>query len=85
MVKDNKNILVLSLVLVVVLLLGFLGYLFLIKPALSGLVVQGQNEGFQYALGSIAQQAAQCQTVPITVGDKTINLIAVECLQQPAQ
>jgi hypothetical protein len=86
MVKEKRDILVLSLVIVVVLLLGFLAYLFLISPALSGLVNQGQTEGYQYAILSIAQQAATCPTdgVPLTVGNQTMTLVALECYQQQA-
>lgn len=82
MVKEKRDILVMSLVIVVVLLLGFLAYLFLINPALNGLVTRGQNEGYQYAMLSLAQQAATCQQVPLTIGNQTITLFAVECLQQ---
>jgi len=85
--KDNKNILVLVLVLVIVLLLGFIGYLFLIQPAISGLVVQGQNEAAQYIVSSIAQQVAKCPTegVPLTIANQTINLVALECYKQQTQ
>ena len=82
--KDNKNTLVLVLIVVIVLLLGFLGYLFLIRPAISGLVTQGYNQGTQYAILTIAQQAAQCPPagVPLTIGDQKITLAAMECYQQ---
>jgi len=80
--KDKRDKIILALLIAVVLLLGFLGYLFLIQPALSGLVSQGQTEGMEYAITYIAQQAATCNTVPLTVENQTINLVAVECLQQ---
>lgn len=83
--KDKRDRLIFALVVVVVLLLGFLGYLFLIRPALSGLVVEGQNQGVQYTVVSIAQQAATCKTVPLTLGNETMELVWVKCLQQPAQ
>lgn len=83
--RENKNkVVVLALIAIIVLLLGFIGYTFLIKPAFTGFVTRGQNEGVQYAILSIMQQAATCQTVPLTFGNQTINLIAVECLQQAA-
>lgn len=81
MVKEKRDILVISLVIVVVLLLGFLAYFFLINPALNGLVTRGQNEGYQYAIYSVAQQAATCQQISLPYGNQTITLFAVECLQ----
>ena len=86
MVKEKRDILVIGLIVVVVLLLGFLAYLFVVRPALNGLVTQGQNQGYQYAILSIAQQAATCPTtgVPLTVGNQTISLVALECYQQQA-
>ncbi len=84
MVKEKRDVLLLSLVIVIVLLLGFLAYLFLVTPALNGLITRGYNQGAQEAILTIAQQVATCQQVPLTVGNQTINLIAVECLQQQA-
>ena len=87
MVKEKRDVLVLSLVIVVVLLLVFLGYLFIVSPALNGLVTKGYNQGIQNAVISIAQQVATCPTqgVPLNVGNTTINLVAMECYQQPSQ
>jgi hypothetical protein len=82
--KDKRDKLILALLVVVVLLLGFLGYLFLLKPALSGLVVQGQTQGVQYTVLQIAQQASTCKTVSLPVGNQTMDLIWVKCLQQTA-
>ncbi len=83
--KDKRDRIIFVLVAVVILLLGFLGYLFLLRPALSGLVVQGQNEGVQYTVLSIAQQAATCKTVPLALGNETMELVWVKCLQQPVK
>lgn len=83
--KDKRDVLVLSLIIAVVILLGILAYVFLLKPALSGLVVQGQNQGVQYTVLQIAQQASTCQTVSLPVGNQTIDLIWVNCLQQTTQ
>lgn len=82
MVKDKKKVLIASLVIIGLLLAGTLIFIFVISPALNGLVVRGYNEGVQVAILTIAQQAAQCKTVPLTVGNATINLVAIEC---PAQ
>jgi hypothetical protein len=90
---DKKNIIVLVLFLIIIILLGFIAYFFLIMPAINGFVTGEQNKGIQYgaqyAILTIAQQAATCQQVPLTVGNDTINLIAVGCLPaeclQPAE
>ncbi len=80
--KENKNkMIILILILVIVLLLGVVSYTFLIKPALNGLVVLGQNQGVQYAVLSIMQKASTCQTVPLVFGNQTMDIIDVKCLQ----
>lgn len=76
------NVLVMILVLVIVILGGFLIYAFVISPSLTGYVVEKQNEGVQFALASVFQAARNCQQVPLTFDNQTINLIAIECLQQ---
>lgn len=89
--KDRKNILIMSLVLIVVFLLGLVGYAFLISPAITGFVTGEQNKGIQqgvqYAIYSIMQQAASCnpQGVPITFANQTMHVIALECSSKPTQ
>lgn len=82
--KDKRDKLILALVLVIAVLLIVLVFVFLIKPALNGMVIQGQGQGYNYALQQLFALASppQCQQVPITIENQTINLIAVECLQQ---
>ena len=71
---------VLILILVIVVLLGVVLYTFAIRPAISGYVVNRQNEGVQFAVASIMQQATQqCQPVPLTFGNQTIHMIAIGC------
>jgi hypothetical protein len=85
--KDKRDKVILALVVVVILLAGFLSYLFLVQPALSGLVAQGQNEGVEYAIAYLAQQLVQCPStgVPITYQNQTMNLVALECYQEAAE
>ncbi len=89
--KENKTrTLVLSLVLVSVLLLGLVLYIFVISPMINGYATNAYNGGVQDAVASIMQQATSCQPVPLTLGNQTINMIAVECLppelfQQPTE
>ena len=77
------------LVLIIVVLMGVLAYAFLIKPAYSGYVIdlqtQGVSQGVEFTILTIMQQVSTCQQVPLTAGNQTINIIAVECLQLPSQ
>lgn len=80
---DKKNILIYGLVAIIVILLLLVIYNFVIQPALNGLVVKGQTQGYNYAISALVQQVSSCNQVPIDVGNnQTINIIAVECLQQ---
>lgn len=47
-----------------------------------GIFQQGAQYGYEQAIYQLAQQAVTCQQVPIQVENTTINMIAVECLQQ---
>ncbi len=86
MKEENKTKkLILLLIGVIAVLLGVIAYLFVLKPTLNGYTIKAQNDGVQYAVLTIMQQAAQCKQVPLTFGNQTINLIAVECLQAAAQ
>jgi len=80
--KDKRDFLIKILAVVVILLLGVLCYVFLISPAINSYAVKAYNQGVQTAIITIAQQAAQCKQVPLTVENQTINLFAVECMQQ---
>ena len=80
---DRTNI---SLVVLVLLVIGAFGYIGYDKYLEMDQEKQISifNQGTEYAVFQIAQSAATCQQVPLTVGNQTINLIAVECLQQAA-
>lgn len=41
--------------------------------------------GYAQAIVDVARLASTCQVVPLVIGDKSINMIAVECLQAPTQ
>lgn len=82
-IKDKRDILILLMGIVVVLLLLVVGYVFLVQPALNGLVVKGYNAGVESTIYSIVQQVVECKIVPLNIGEnQTINLVAVECLQE---
>ena len=82
MEKGKNKTLIWILIAIIVILAGLVLYILAIKPAITGNMVKLQNEGVTYAVASIMQQAASCQPVPLTLGEQTINMIAVECLQQ---
>ncbi|MBL7159947.1 MAG: hypothetical protein ISS95_00110 [Candidatus Aenigmarchaeota archaeon] len=42
---------------------------------------QGAQAGYEQAIVQLVQQVSTCQQVPVIVGNQTINVIAVECLQ----
>ena len=47
-----------------------------------GIYQQGIQQGQQQALNAVYQQALTCKPTPIVMNNQTINIIAVECLQQ---
>ncbi len=79
--KDKTRLVIGILILVIVVLLVVVAYAFIAKPVINGLVIQGYNQGAQDVIVQIAQQATTCQQVPLRIGNQTINIVAVECLQ----
>lgn len=79
---EKKNRLTLILVGVIIVLVVALLYFLVLQPVITGNAVKLRSEGYIYAVGAIMEQAVQCQTIPLTYGNQTVNLIAVECLQQ---
>ena len=51
----------------------------------NNLMLQGAQIGAQQAIIAIAQQVAQCNQVPLIIGNQSITIVAVDCLQQAAQ
>ena len=82
---DRTKALVVVLVLIIVVLVGVMTFTFLIKPKVTGYTTQRQVEGAQIAVAQILSVVTQCQPFPLTVGNQTINLVALECLQAPQQ
>lgn len=80
MVKDRKKFIIISLVIVIALLSLVLIYLFLVQPTINGLVIQGQVDGYNYAVQQIISLAVTCNPIPLTMANnQTINLRAMEC------
>ena len=83
MKKNGVIILVLSIALLVA--IGYIGlsvYQNVKAQKEQNLYIQGAQEGFKTAIGQIIQTAATCQQVPLTFENTTVNMIAVECIQQ---
>jgi CHASE3 domain sensor protein len=84
MAKEKKDILVITLVLVVVLLIGFVSYMFLIKPAMNAQVVKWANQGYGQAqvdmINSMLSQLQQKGYVllPTGEGNETIALVVYQ-------
>ena len=83
MKKNGVIILVLSICLVVA--VGFIAYSTYQNIKIQrdqNLFIQGANQGFETAIGQVFQAVSTCQQTPLTFNNQTINLIAVECIQQ---
>jgi len=72
---NKTNMLITVLVLVIVILLGIVGYVFFIQPAISGYTIQKQTEGVQIAVNSILAQLQQNGFVQIPIGNQTLILV----------
>jgi len=85
-IVDKKKVLIMLLVAIIVVMAAILieMYVFVIRPTISGYVVSGQDQGAEFEIVSIMQQAATCKPIPLTFGNQTINLIAIGC-PQPQQ
>ncbi|MEK6840525.1 MAG: hypothetical protein AABX79_01070 [Nanoarchaeota archaeon] len=79
---ERANVVIAILILIIVVLAGIMVYAFIIKPKITGYNVQRQTEGATIALSQILNVVAKCQAFPVPVGNQTITLVALECLQQ---
>ena len=80
---SNKSqvIFITSLIVLLVLALGYIGFGMYSSWNQANQLGSAQY-GYSQAILSIAQQAATCQQVPLMVGNDTINIIWIDCLQQ---
>ena len=79
--KNNTRMIIGILISVIIILLIVIIYAFVVKPAINGMIVQGYNQGAQDVIIKIAQESIKCQQVPLVIGNQTINIVAVDCLQ----
>lgn len=81
--NKTKNVSLVVLALLLVGALGYIAYDFYVERSLEAEALafdQGAQYGYTQAVATIAQNAATCQQVPLTIGNNSINLIAVACL-----
>ena len=45
---------------------------------------EGTQDGYEFAIRQLVQQSLSCNPVPVFADNISVNLIAVECLQQQA-
>lgn len=89
--KDNKTMVIWVLAVVLVLVLGYMGYAMYqnYRANQQNQILQyGAQLGYQQANDEVAvllQPILSCQTVPVMLGNVSVNLVAVECLQVPAE
>ncbi len=79
-----RNKLLILLIIIVILLGGYIGYQEVDKMIGNNVLEQTQlayNLGIQNTVIGIMNEAAKCKSIPLTAENKTINLIAIHCLQ----
>ncbi|VVB84101.1 Uncharacterised protein [uncultured archaeon] len=88
MAKEKRDILVISLIIVIVLLLGLMSYFFLIQPAINAQVVNWANKGYQQAqvdfINAILSQVQQKGYVAIPTGQENQSVVLVPYQQSAA-
>lgn len=84
---DSKqvNILLIILLICAVGYMGYGKYATYKETKQNDLLLQGAQIGAQQAIIAIAQQVAQCNQVPLIIGNQSINIVAVDCVQRAAQ
>lgn len=82
---DKKKIPVLKIIMIVWLVLSTCYVIYGEYTRLNVYVAQrAYNMGLTEAVNQLITQAQTCQPVPVTSGDKKIQVISVECLKAPA-
>lgn len=82
--EKKTGAIIIVLIILLVLALSYIGYTEYSKRQTQkqlSAFQQGVQAGYEQAIVQIVQQAATCQQVPLRIGNQTINIIAVECLQ----
>lgn len=84
--RSTKTVIWIMLIVILVLLL-FIGYVFLVKPAYTGFVtnqqIAGYQVGYQQVVNNMLTQLQQTGYVQLNVGNQTIILAPVQQQVQP--
>ena len=84
--KMKKQIIV--IIVLLILLVRTLGYIGIVKYSDYkqqkdlGVFQQGAQYGYEQAVIQVIQTAVTCEQIPLRIENQTINMIAVDCLQQ---
>ncbi len=85
----NKKVLIWIPLILLILVVGYLvfdKYTSAKEQEQISIFERGAELGYQQAIVQMMQQAQTCQPIPLYVENVTVNMIAIECLQeQPAQ
>lgn len=87
MMKRNSNVVMIVLIVLLALAIGYIVYTKYSEMQVEKqftVYQQGAQAGYEQAIIQMFQQAGSCQQVPLTYNNQTINILAVECLQQAA-
>lgn len=71
------------LILIILILLAYIAYS-KINAKMESDKIDAVKIGYQQAIIDLAQNVATCQQVPLIIGNQTINVVAVKCLQEKA-
>lgn len=84
MKKISTKIIIILIILLVLAIsyIGLVGYKGAKEKEQIDIFQQGAQYGFEFAINQIIQQILTCQQVPLILGNQTVNIIAVDCLQQ---
>ena len=85
---NRSNIVMIVLSVLLILSVGYIGYGFYSDAKVQEqmeIYQAGAQAGYEQAVSQMFQQAVSCQQVPLTVNNQTINIVAIECLQQAQQ
>lgn len=86
--KINKNKTVLRILfLLIIILVGLIGYVFVLNPILTGYAIdsniEAQEQGMQYVVYTLLTQSSppNCKPTEFNMGNLSGNFIATECLE----
>jgi flagellar basal body-associated protein FliL len=85
MKKIDKNVIIIALAVLLVIAILYIGissYSSYKEQRNIVIFEQGAQAGYTQAITQLVNMVMTCQQVPLSAGNNSINVIAVECLQQ---